>query len=331
VAWRWGPEDDVWRRAPDTGRRWPQKFFHAIAYREGNPFGDVRVAWEPARLQQLVALSLLAESPDEITRRRAVVLLESQLESWVRLNPPLTGIHYISAMECALRVIAACHALDRVRDLLLNASDTWVALVTLVESHAGFIERRLSLHSSTGNHTVAEAAGLVYAGVLFPEMRGAQRWKQRGLALLEREADRQILPDGGSLEQAFWYLLFVADLLGLVAELLRHYNEPVPAAIDAAVRRACSFLNAMASDPKSLPAIGDADGGYALSPALRISWSPGEAAPRMRSFADSEFRGTRQVFRAVRSWSARHAAIAWSRARRRARSARVARRQSLAD
>lgn len=289
VAWRWSPDDDAWRRAPETGRLWPNTFFHGIHYREGNRTGDVRIAWEPGRLQQLVALSLLGDSPDAIVRRKAVVLIESQLESWVRLNPPLSGIHYISAMECALRMVAVCHALDKVRGRLLNATDTWSALADLVESHARFIDRRLSLHSSTGNHTIAECAGLVYAGVLFPELRGAQHWKQRGLKILEQEADRQILPDGGGVEQAFWYLLFITDLFGLVAELLRHHNEPVPAAIDAAVRRARVFLSALADRPVSLPRIGDADDGYALSPALRISWEPRTTGAGLRTFPDAGY------------------------------------------
>ncbi len=287
--WRWSPADAIWRQAPDTGRHWPQKFFNSIHFREGNPHGDIRIAWEPSRLQQLVTLALLAERSDPHIRLKAVVLIESQLASWVRLNPPLAGIHYISAMECALRVISVCHALDRVREHLLNAEETWAALTTLVEFHAGFIARRLSLHSSTGNHTVAEAAGLVYAAVLFPHLPNAHHWKKRGLELLEREADRQILADGSGLEQAFWYLLFIADLFGMVAELLRHYNEPVPAAIDAAVQRARSFLNAVADSLESLPPIGDADGGFALSPALRISWMPNPTRPRMRSFPDGGY------------------------------------------
>jgi len=56
--WAWRADDpDVWRRAPDTGRLWPTEFFGAIPYRAGNPYGDSRVVWEPARLQQLVALA----------------------------------------------------------------------------------------------------------------------------------------------------------------------------------------------------------------------------------------------------------------------------------
>ncbi len=35
-----------WRMAPETKKLWPNKFFNSINYREGNPFGDIRIAWE---------------------------------------------------------------------------------------------------------------------------------------------------------------------------------------------------------------------------------------------------------------------------------------------
>ncbi len=41
-----------------------------------------------------------------------------------------------------------------------------------------------------------------------------------GLRTLRQEAARQILPDGGGIERATWYHLFVLDLIGLVERLL---------------------------------------------------------------------------------------------------------------
>ena len=117
-----------------------------MPYRPGNPVGDVRVAWEPSRLQQLVALALLADRAGDETAGKAVTTLEDMFLDWVADNPDLNGIHYISAMECALRLIACCHALDMVRTRLKNRGHTWKALVKLVDEHARPIERRLSLH-----------------------------------------------------------------------------------------------------------------------------------------------------------------------------------------
>lgn len=275
-AWRWQPnEAALWHLAPDTARRWPLKFFDSIAYRTGNPYGDARVVWEPSRLQTLVQLALLAKR-DAHHRKRAVELLEQVLADWFAKNPYALGIHYVSAMECALRLIAVCHALDMTRRLLKHRDATWSALIGLMESHATLIARRVSRHSSAGNHSIAEGVGLVYAGVLFPEHRHAVHWRKAGLKLLAAEALRQVLPDGGGIEQAFWYQLFIVDLLGLAQALLEHQHEPVPPPISAAVERGRRFLNAWGREAAELPNIGDSDGGYALTPHLRISFELGK-------------------------------------------------------
>lgn len=270
--WQWRAGPDAWRLAPDTGRQWPDVFFAAIPHRAGNPCGDVRVAWEPARLQQLVSLAVVARHGDSAVAGRAIRLVEDQLLSFTSANPPWSGIHYISAMECALRLLAVLHATDMIRERLVRSREVWASVAALVSSHAPFIESRLSLHSSAGNHTVAECAGLVYAGYLFPELPGAERWRRRGLDILTSEMQRQVLPDGGGLEQAFWYLLTIADLAGLAVALLDHRREPVPPALRESLAQACRFLGAVASHPDELPSVGDRDDGFALSPALRLSF-----------------------------------------------------------
>src|SRR5262245_20627458 len=230
-SWRWSSDPDVWHQAPDTGRLWPKRFFGYIQYRDGNPHGDVRYVWEPARLQQLVLLGLIAACGSEDTRDRAVRLLEAQFLSWVEANPLHTGVHYISAMECGLRLIAVCHAFDSVRAYLGRPEQVWPRLLQLIDGHAMLIQQRLSLHSSLGNHTIAEGAALVYAGILFPEMPQASQRESTGLLLLKSEISHQILPDGGGTEQAFWYLRFIRDLYDLVTNLLSSQRRTVPDSI----------------------------------------------------------------------------------------------------
>ena len=270
TTWQWAERDEIWHRAPDTGRSWPRRFFGSIKYREGNPFGDVRRLWEPSRLQHLVNLAMLADLGNSREREQAVQLVKRQLASWVEFNPPLAGAHYISAMECALRMIAVCHTLDMLRDDLVDDAP-WDALIRIVASHAPLIERRLSLHSSAGNHTVAEAAGLIYAGLLFPEMKGSERWLDTGTSILKDAARTQVLPDGGGVEQALRYHLFNIQLLSLVEALLKHYGRHAYIEISEAVDRGTRFLGAMRLDTGWLPTIGDGDGGHALSEYLQLA------------------------------------------------------------
>lgn len=259
LAWEWrftGGDDD-WRRAPDTGRMWPMPPASRVPYRPGNAFGDARVVWEPARLQQLVALALRADG-------RAAALAEAQLLSFWRLNPPYLGVHYLSAMECALRLIAVAHAYDLLRGRLADERAVRAAVLGIVGSHAELIRRKLSLHSSAGNHTIAECVGLVYAGALFPELPHAAGGLRRGASLLAREADRQVRADGGGVEQATWYLRFVADLLELGGAVLAPHRPAEARVATGAAERARGFLRALGGATGALPRIGDSDDGYAL-------------------------------------------------------------------
>lgn len=270
--WRWRAGDDAcWHRSPDSDKLWPEIFFSEINYRYGNPYGDARVVWEPSRLQHLVELALLARTRPEHAGN-AAALVEQQLLSWSVSNRYCCGVHYISAMECALRIISICYTLDLMRLYFQDNNQLWKTAISLIEQHAMLIEQRLSLYSSTGNHTIAEAVGLIYAGMLFPEMKRAGVWKNRGIELLENEVEHQILADGGGVEQAFWYHLFVLDLYGLTAALLDHTGEVFPKKIRSGIDRGRYYLGHFAESVDQLPRIGDADDGYALSRRLLISW-----------------------------------------------------------
>jgi hypothetical protein len=285
-GWSWTPNARAWHQAPDTGRDWPRVFFGKVRYRQGNPFGDARVVWEPSRLQQLVTLALIARRHED-ERARAVDLIVRQLLSWHEANPAACGVHYVSAMECGLRIIAVCFALDLIRSEIIGRPAVWQCAAAIVHSHADLIVRRLSLHSSSGNHTIAECAGLVFAGVLFPEMRGASRWYAVGLKTLRQEATRQVLPDGGGIERATWYHLFVLDLLGLVERLLAFKDHKTPQELTTALKRGRSFLATFAQSPADLPVFGDADSGFALSPFLSLSFDAPPAQERLRTFPDT--------------------------------------------
>ncbi|MFI5304745.1 MAG: alginate lyase family protein, partial [Nitrospiria bacterium] len=150
-------------------------------------------------------------------------------------------------------------------------------------------EKRLSLYSSKGNHTIAESAALIYTGVLFPEMHGANRWREKGLSILMSEAQYQILPDGGGVEQSFNYLAFISDLLGLVIKLLEHYQLAVPQEIKTGFIRGGCFLNRMSDNSKSLPSVGDSDNGFALSKYLNFKNDEGRKNPGIETFSESGY------------------------------------------
>jgi hypothetical protein len=277
--WAWTPEREVWHRAPDTGHLWPERFSNLIDYRPGNPIGDVRVMWEPNRLQQLVALALLARFAPE-HGEAATSLLKRQLLSWLAANPRRVGVNYASAMECALRILSVCIAADLARPHL--DAPSWAAVATIAVGHAALVNARLSLFSSLGNHTVAECTGLLVAALLFQEVEAAAEWELRASEVLEQAARRVILADGGGAEQALHYLAQVLDHIEIAVRVGNCFGRDMTA-LEAILRKGARFLSAFHADRSHLPCIGDNDEGHALSPHFVSLWA--EEARRARSVA----------------------------------------------
>src|SRR5207253_4210622 len=97
--------------------------------------------------------------------------------------------------------------------------------------------RRLEYHL-LGNHLLANAKALVFAGAFFsgPE---AGRWLHIGLKLLDSEMREQFLADGGHFERSpMYHSMLIEDLLDLVQlrslypEVLEGRNRQVLRAID---------------------------------------------------------------------------------------------------
>lgn len=284
-TWAWAPDGSCWHRAPDTGTLWPRRFFADIPIQSGNPCGDIRMAWEPSRLQHLVLLAMLAQQAEPAVRSAAVAAVEAQLVSWVEANPFLMGIHYICPTECALRLLAVCHAMDALRPSALTSAPVWPAVLTLIAGHAELIRKRLSLRLITPHDTLAGAVALIYAGSLFPEMDMAERWLAFGHYLLEEETPRHISHDGGSQEQGVGYLQFCTDLYGMVLALLDHRQSPVPEKIRQVFARSRDFLDEFRNSiDGSLPPIGEGEDEHALSPYMHFVHPTRPHSPGLSTF-----------------------------------------------
>ena len=118
---------------------------------------DIRMVWEPARLQHLTLLLIFIQkdSPKPYLNFFKEFVKDSLL-TWLDKNPFLSGPHYQSAMECGLRIPVFFYALKILNNL---ASEERKRILAAIFEHAWWISRRLSLYSSLGNHTVCECIG----------------------------------------------------------------------------------------------------------------------------------------------------------------------------
>ena len=80
---------------------------------------------------------------------------------------------------------------------------------------ARFLRRRLEWHI-LGNHLLANAKALIFAGLFF-EGQEAKEWLVKGLSILEHELHEQILADGGHFERSpMYHAQVLEDVLDIV-------------------------------------------------------------------------------------------------------------------
>ncbi|MFN7018136.1 MAG: alginate lyase family protein [Fimbriimonadales bacterium] len=241
----------IWRRNYLLGKDWMDAPAKAIDYRRIDVAGGVKYVWELSRGQPILRLAsayaLTGETRYAETCRR-------WLMDWIERNPRGEGIHWTSALEHAIRVMAWSYALALTHDTWSEA-DALKILGALVQ-HGEFIERHLSLGSSANNHLIGEAAALAFLGSLLPESVLARRWRKRGYEILHREALRQFYPDGVNAEQAFGYLPFVWEFY-----LHAYRLQPMPDAVAARLQRSIEFVRNVMDASGYVPQVGDEDDG----------------------------------------------------------------------
>jgi uncharacterized heparinase superfamily protein len=114
--------------------------------------------------------------------------------------------------------------------------------------------RRSIEYDIGGNHVLKNATALVVAGAVVP----ASAVLSDGLRVLRREAERQILADGGHEERSTSYHLAVAHDLSDVAQLLRRRDGTVPSWLKEVLARARAWEAAMTGPDGRLPLLNDA-------------------------------------------------------------------------
>src|SRR5680860_1450867 len=135
------------------------------------------------------------------------------------------------------RIIAWCAALSR---------EGWLAslrpaLLRSLSAQARLLRRSVE-HDIGGNHVLRNATALVVAGVCLEDAGHTGR----GLRLLERQLDAQILADGGHEERSpSYHRLVLGDLLDTRTALLRA-EAPSPPWLDRAIENMDPTLQSIA-------------------------------------------------------------------------------------
>ncbi len=247
-----------WRDHPISGVATPLQHFSGMRYIGEQLGGDVKYIWELNRHSELLRLA----QAYWLTRdERFAVLVVALLEDWIASNPPMQGINWVSALEVSFRSIAWCWIWQ-----LTCASPAWNEPVTgrflwTLSYAARFVDRYDSIHHSPNTHLTGEGLGLLYVGTLFPELRGAARWRRRGIDILVSEIPHQFLGDGFHFERSTGYHRYNVEFYLHALAMARASEEPWAEAVVAPLRQALGVSQQLRLPNGDWPVIGDEDGG----------------------------------------------------------------------
>jgi hypothetical protein len=257
-----------WQLDPVAGRRAPRVHASRLDPLDAERVGDSKVVWELSRHQWLVGLGQAWALTGEARYPRAFA---AALDAWLDGNPPGVGLAWASSLEAALRVIAWTWALALFRGAEPLTPALFARVREAIGAHARHVRRYLSRDFSPNTHLTGEALGLLYAGLLFDDLRGAAGWRRTALRLLAREVERQVLPDGVYVEQSTCYGRYTADIYLHLLVLAGRNGLRLPPAVRARTAALLGWLADLRRPDGAVPAIGDADGGRLLPLAPRAA------------------------------------------------------------
>lgn len=256
-----GVEDVKWGRDPLSGFDWPLAF-HADINLIRNDGSDARVVWELNRLAHLVTLGRAYSITDN---EKFSAEFFRQLDGWREQNPVGRGINWNCAMEVALRSMNLLAAFE----LFLHAPEmdeaALAGLLKMLDQHGAHIRRNLEFsHIATSNHYLADVTGLLWLGVMLPELEAAPEWREFGLRELLQEMDKQTLSDGADYEASTGYHRLKLELF-LYSFVLCHMNGiQIGEAYWNKLRAMNGYLRAYLRPDGRAPLIGDTDSGQLL-------------------------------------------------------------------
>ncbi|MFN2576165.1 MAG: alginate lyase family protein [Pyrinomonadaceae bacterium] len=260
-----GKEGIDWNRDPLSGFNWPLDY-HADINLMRNDGSDARVVWELNRLSHFITLGrAYAITNDNIFSNEFF----QQFREWRRENPRGRGVNWSCAMEVALRAINLLAAFE----LFLRAPEmddvVLKDFLKTFDQHGAHIQRNLEFsHIANSNHYVADVTGLLWLGVMLPELQAAAKWRAFGLRELLKEMDQQILPDGADNEASTGYHRLKAEMF-LYSFVLCHLNQiDIDEKYWSKLRAMIAYARAYVRPAGDAPLLGDSDSGQLL-PILR--------------------------------------------------------------
>ncbi len=251
-----------WQRDPVSGIKLDSDKHWSEISNEGDV--DIKFVWEASRFSMVYTLvRAYASTRDE----KFAEAFWELVQAWAESNPPNTGPNWMDGQEAALRLMAWTFGFHAFLDAPASTPARIAQFTVLVAAHAERIYKNIDYAISThSNHTISEAFGLWLAGLLFPELKDADKYFSLGHRLLEQEAGAQILPDGGYSMYSLNYHRFILYLYFYAVRLGELNGSPFSQSLqDRLIKSVDYFAQLIDAETGQMPVYGSNDGALVLS------------------------------------------------------------------
>ncbi|MBI5412946.1 alginate lyase family protein [Candidatus Peregrinibacteria bacterium] len=174
---------------------------------------DIKIPWELSRFQ---FLPTLIKAYENFHDEKYAIEAKELIRQWILKNPLAIGANWKCTMEVAIRACNFALAWN-----FLKNTDSWKEenfkreFLTSIVEHGKFIYRNLEYGAGfNGNHLLSDLTGLLFLGILFPQIVESRKWKAKAMKDLETEMRNQIYADGVDFEASIAYHRLVCELFG---------------------------------------------------------------------------------------------------------------------
>ena len=251
--------ENFWHTDFKSGHRWnPHTFFTDIPHDAPVPGTDIKVPWGLSRCQHFVTLAQASCLTGDI---KYVQAFSTQLESWIRSNPPKYGVNWVCSMDVALRAcnwLAAWDIFQHSPGLEKAFRDRFS--LSLWE-HGSHIYHHLEWGGDVStNHYLSNLLGLVYIGLALDQ----KKWIAFAQDEFSKEIFRQTYDDGFDYEGSTSYHRLALEIFFFYALLCQRNEGRVRALGSVFLERLGLMFEAvlqLSASDGTVPSIGDNDSG----------------------------------------------------------------------
>jgi len=217
--------------------------------------GDIKVIWEASRFTHFFYLSRAYLITGD---KKYYNAFSEQLEQWLNDNTYPYGANYKCGQECALRMI---------NTLITYAVFENCGVVTVKDKKNVFklVEvcyRKIlanffyAYKCIKNNHTLSEICGLIIGSWCCED----KKQLKKAYRLLDKEIQRQFVPDGGYIQYSFNYQRFALQIMECVCKLNEKTGAHITEAVKNRIKNSVILMYQMQDDSGDMPNYGSNDG-----------------------------------------------------------------------